>query len=464
MRVEFPLDFTIAILPEIVHVASVTSRYPSKFQHLMLWRALTGIAILVIGVLVVGLIWLTGQILGYLQPVLVPVAVAGIIAYLLDPIVSWVQKKGLSRLKAVMTVFATFVVFLLILGYVIVPPIAKQASAAIEDKEEIGAKFQSTIEKIRAAAWLQPAEKYLSQKVDPETGNLLATSGDTPITGQATEESTSQLTIAEPPGQHRWQYLLSKYAGKITSTITGWFSEGSTRVLGFVGLLLGFVMTPIYLYYFLKESSGIKAHWHDYVPLKASNFKNEVVDTLQEINGYLISFFRGQMLVAFIDGLLVGIALWIFQLPYGLLIGLILAILGVIPFIGNIICMVPACVIAYVHFGNHPSYLGDNPWMYVAAVISIFLVVQQINSLVTAPKIVGDSVGLHPMTVIFSMLFWSLLFGGFIGALLAVPLTAAVKVLFRRYVWERKIMDPRETKKPDDDSSDPPKEPKPQLA
>ena len=432
----------------------MTPRYPSPFQRRTLWKALTGLAILVIGVLIAGLIWLTGQILGYLQPVLVPLAVAGIIAYLLDPMVTWLQKKGLSRLKAVMSVFASFVVLLVILGLMIVPPIAKQITEAVQDKEEIGAKVQSTIENIRDAPWLKPVVSYASDKVNPETG--------TPIP-ESTADNSSQETDAQSPEkpefQYRWQFILSKYAGKIVGTVTNWFSEGSSRVLGFLGLLLGFAMTPIYLYYFLKESSGIKAHWHDYVPLKASRFKNEVVDTLQEINGYLISFFRGQMLVAFIDGLLVGIALWIFQLPYGLLIGLLLALLGVIPFIGNILCMIPACIIAYVHFGyaNNQNFLGSNPWIYVAAVIAIFLVVQQINSLVTAPKIVGDSVGLHPMTVIFSMLFWSLLLGGFIGALLAVPLTAAVKVLFRRYVWERKIMDKPENTG-SDDSPDPPLE------
>ena len=72
-------------------------------------------------------------------------------------------------------------------------------------------------------------------------------------------------------------------------------------------------------------------------------------------------------------------------------------------------------------------------------VVLIFAGVQQINSLVTAPKIVGDSVGLHPLTVIFSMLFWSLVLGGFVGALLAVPLTASVKVIFRRYFWDRTL-------------------------
>ena len=103
-----------------------------------------------------------------------------------------------------------------------------------------------------------------------------------------------------------------------------------------------------------------------------------------------------------------------------------------------LLCLIPACIIAYLH-AQGSSEVSMSPWAYVGTVVAIFVVVQQINSLVTAPKIVGDSVGLHPLTVIFSMLFWSLVLGGFVGALLAVPLTAAIKVLFRRYIWERRI-------------------------
>jgi predicted PurR-regulated permease PerM len=80
-----------------------------------------------------------------------------------------------------------------------------------------------------------------------------------------------------------------------------------------------------------------------------------------------------------------------------------------------------------------------NMWAYPIIVLLIFVILQQVNGLVTAPKIVGDSVGLHPLTVIFSVLFWSFLLGGLLGALLAVPLTAAIKVLFRRYLWERRF-------------------------
>ena len=399
----------------------MTPKYPTRFQSKTIWRALTGIAILVIGILIVGLIWLAGKTLGYLQPVLVPLAVAGIVAYLLDPIVTWLQHRGLSRIKAVISVFASFIIILTALGFLIVPPIAKQVSDAFHDKEEIARKATTAMTEVKDAPWLKPLINYASEKVNPETG---ATHIETEaITTDVVVQTANGDAYAKPDYQYRWQFLISKYAAQIAQTVTGWFSEGSSKILGMLGLTIGFVMAPIYLYYFLKESSSIKAHWHEYVPLKASRFKNEVVDSLQEINGYLISFFRGQMLVAFIDGILVGIALWIFGLPYALVIGLAMAVLGVIPYIGNIICLIPACLIAFVHFGHidNQNFLGSSPWAYVLAVVAIFLVVQQINSLLTAPKIVGDSVGLHPMTVIFSMLFWSLLLGGFIGALLAVP-------------------------------------------
>jgi predicted PurR-regulated permease PerM len=230
--------------------------------------------------------------------------------------------------------------------------------------------------------------------------------------------------------------MLFEYKGVIIKTGREWISAGSTKILGFLGLVLGMIMVPVYLFFFLKDSSSIREHWHDYVPLKNSQFKTELVETLQEINGYLVSFFRGQVLVAAIDGFLVGTALTLFGLPYGFLIGIFMAILGVVPYIGSILCLIPACIIGYLH-AQGSSPFSMSPAAYVGCVVAIFVVVQQINSLVTAPKIVGDSVGLHPLTVIFSMLFWSLLLGGFVGALLAVPLTAAVKVLFRRYIWVR---------------------------
>ncbi|MCB1078193.1 MAG: AI-2E family transporter [Verrucomicrobiae bacterium] len=221
----------------------------------------------------------------------------------------------------------------------------------------------------------------------------------------------------------------------------GFFGRGFSSATSFLGYFLGMFLVPVYLFFFLRESNTIAETWSNYLPLRQSAFKDEVVETLREINQYLIAYFRGQMLVSIIDGVLVAIALSIMGLEYALLLGVFLAILGLIPYIGNVLVMVPAVLIAFAQYSDPAEQWSWLPqvWAYPLIVLGIFVVLQQINGLVTAPKIVGDSVGLHPLTVIFSMLFWSLLLGGLLGALLAVPLTAALKVLFRRYVWERRL-------------------------
>lgn len=397
------------------------NNYPTEFQKKMLWQALTGVSILILSGLLVFLVWLISLTLGYLQPVLIPLAVAGIIAYLLDPVVAWLQKKGPTRFRSVLCVFGGFLLVLILFGSMIIPPLVQQASEVIEDRHELGNKAKERLEHLREVSWVAPVIDW-ALEVPPRPD------GSVPLNSNFTDTNIGSK--------------LAEKSDKIMNLITTVLTASTGKIIGYFGLLIGMIMIPIYLYYFLIESAAIKENWQRYVPLRSSRFKTEVVETLSEINGYTIAFFRGQVIVAFIDGLLVGMALAFFGLPYGLVIGLCMAILGVIPFIGNLICLIPACIIAFLHFSipDHQFWLGDSPWVYVAAVLLIFLTVQQINSLVTAPKIVGNSVGLHPMTVIFSMLFWSLILGGFVGALLAVPLTAAVKVIFVRYIWERQVL------------------------
>lgn len=424
-------------------------RYPTPFQQKTLWNAATGLAILIIGILTVGFIWLLGRVFGFLQPVLIPLIVAGIIAYVLDPVVRLLEKRRLSRLWSVVLVFVGILLGVTLLVAAVLPGIQRghgtlkgllksptqtetvsENSTADPDADRLGNVLARELSDLRSHHLGNPIGWLLTETDDK--GEPL------PIVASPTEPATLDSFAQSRAGR-----MLFEYKGAIFKTTREWVTAGSTRILGFLGLLLGMIMVPVYLFFFLKDSASIRDHWHDYVPLKASRFKTQLVETLQEINGYLISFFRGQIVVAAIDGLLVGITLTIFGLPYGFLIGIFMAILGVIPYIGNILCLIPACIIAWLH-AQDASPFGMEPWAYVASVIAIFVIVQQINSLVTAPKIVGDSVGLHPLTVIFSMLFWSLVLGGFIGALLAVPLSAAVKVLFRRFIWARQMRGPDE--------------------
>lgn len=425
---------------------------PSLFQRRTLWGAITALSIVVIGVIAVGFTWLGGFILSYLQPVLVPLAVAGIIAYLLDPIVSWLERRGWKHGRAMLVVYIGFLVCVVVLAVAVIVPTFGQAQEIYEKRDSIQKDVTDLVKK-----------------------------------GIASTKGYFSTGVAEKYYERGVEWI-SKEGPEIASQIGQTIWERLRGAFGFFGYLLGLLLVPIYLFYFLREGHKISESWTDYLPLRASKFKDEVVGTLTEINGYLISFFRGQMVVSMIDGALIAVALQIMGLPYALLIGVFLAILGLIPYIGNLLVMIPAVLIAIAHFGATAEgtlqkdvdvSVGDvatvrvvdgekaridkltvtevleeegkvrvytnawnwlpHVWAYPLIVLAIFLILQQVNGLVTAPKIVGDSVGLHPLTVIFSVLFWSLLLGGLLGALLAVPLTAAVKVLFRRYLWERRL-------------------------
>ncbi len=427
---------------------------PSRFQRRTLWSAITAFSIVLIGLIAVGLVMVSGTVLSYLQPVLVPLAVAGIIAYLLEPIIRWLQKRGWSHKWSMLTVYIGFLLVIVFLVWRVFVPTFGQAQELYENK----------------ATLQDGATELLRKSSDALNGYF----GD----GQVKKYF------------ERGRVWLSEEIPNIAQKIGEWGWARVRGAFGFFGYLLGLLLVPIYLFYFLREGHSISEKWSDYLPIRASDFKDEVVDTLKEVNGYLISFFRGQMVVSLIDGALVAVALSVIGLPYALLIGVFLAILGLIPYIGNLMVMVPAVLIAMAHFGatEKASIVGDvtpevgkvaevrlveggkveklivneikpevaeaplevevlvnawnflpQVWAYPLIVLLIFIILQQINGLVTAPKIVGDSVGLHPLTVIFSVLFWSLLLGGLLGALLAVPLTASIKVLFRRYIWKRSL-------------------------
>jgi predicted PurR-regulated permease PerM len=250
-------------------------------------------------------------------------------------------------------------------------------------------------------------------------------------TEQPTNEQLSALVSQSIKDAGTWVQQkipdLAVESGKFLQRSLGGF-------LGVFGLLLSMILVPIFLFFFLKDSASIAENWSRYLPLRASPLKNEIVSLVSEINSYLISFFRGQLIVSLIDGLLIAVALLVMGLDFAILIGLMVGVLGLIPYLGMMICYIPAVIIAAAQFGD---------WTHPLIVTAIFILANNIDGIFIAPKIVGESVGLHPLTVIVSVLAWSLILGGLLGALLAVPLTATIKVLLKRYFWDRPASSPR---------------------
>ena len=384
---------------------------PNPFQKRTLWKAITGISMAIIAVLLVSAVTILGKILSVLQPVLVPLAIAAILSYLLAPIVNWTRKRFLRNVKnsrtwAILIVFSVTSIVALLVALAIIIPASHELSRLFDKKAEIieNAQKQLTEFNIGIAS--------LEDKFG--TPNKDSSSSDDPETGE------SQL----------WnKFIQWANSPETTTSLINFVGKAANGFIGILGYLVGFFLIPVYLFFFLRDSAFIERYWDKYIPLKDSSFKDEIVSVVKEINVYLAAYFRGQVVVSFIDGALTGVILMILGLDYALVIGVSLAILGVIPFVGFILTAIPALLIALAQ--------SDGPSAII--VLAVFIAVQQFDGLVIQPKIVGESVGLHALTVIFSVLCWSLVIGGILGALLAVPLTASIKVLFQRYIWEQKI-------------------------
>ena len=381
---------------------------PSSFQQ-KTWRvALTALAVLVLmGTLALS-VFLVGKLVVFLQVLLIPLSIAGILAYLLEPALNWLCRRGVARVFAVALIFLAILLVLISIFVWVAPAAYKQGSEFVQHfpqyanrtKELVNAGM-TQLQRLEDIPFLRKASTE-NAPVDPFASYAVGMIDDVI---KWLEQLSPAVAVA---------------AGNLIKNSIG-------GVLGAVLVLLSLVLVPIFLFFFLVEGPSIASRWMNYLPMRASPFKNELVAVITEINEYLINFFRGQLIVSLIDGALIAVFLLLVGLDFALLIGLMVGVLAMIPYLGITICWIPAVLISVAQFGDlwHPFI-----------VTIIFIVVNQVDSIFIAPYVVGDSVGLHPFTVILSVLVWSIVIGGFLGALLAIPLTATLKVLLTRYFWD----------------------------
>ena len=452
------------------------NEYPTPWQKKMMWSALAALSVVTIGAIAVGLIWLTSSVIGFLQPILVPFALAAVMAYLLEPVVSWIVRLGTSRQRAVLSVFALVTIAFAGVMLWIIPAIWVQTSNLVRKVPAYQDRIEGKVGQFND--WAHSlAQKYntwahlMDQKYgvrvpeiprtlpnplagveeDAENSKVETKVDEIPRAVGGAAAPAAQLTVGPPkklPAALDLQDLLKGWLRTslpvLPRKMWEFVANGVGGFLGVFGFLVSMVIVPIFLYYFLTEAKNISESWGDYLPLRASAFKDEVVSAVNEINDYLIAFFRGQLLVSLINGTITGVGLVVMGLDFGLLIGITLCLLGLIPYVGIILCLIPSVIIASVQ--SSPWFLHGTSWWVFPVIITLFFwAVNQLDGWIVTPKIVGGSVGLHPMTVIASVFVWGFLLGGLLGAILAVPLTATVKVLLRRYIWQRRVtMEPSE--------------------
>ncbi len=196
--------------------------------------------------------------------------------------------------------------------------------------------------------------------------------------------------------------------------------------------LAAWIVLPVYFAYFLMATPSKSWSERDVLPFLKEETRRDVIFLAREFVGIVVTFFRGQLLIAFCQGVLFAIGFSAVGLSYGALLGLTLGFLNLVPYLGSIIGLASAIPLAFFQPGGG---LG-----LAIAVVVVFAAVQTIEGYVLTPKIMGDRTGLHPMVIMIAIFFWGSALGGILGMILAIPLTAFLVVLWRlateRYIRE----------------------------
>jgi len=364
---------------------------PTEKQARLLWVSVTALALAVLLALLGILLWGCGWLINKLSPVLLPLAIAGIIACLLDPLVDFSQQRaGLPRYRAILLVFFLGVMIVLLLAATVVPRLVFETGELVDNAPDYVARFHTRFSEALAAS---PLLMKAKQAWDSQFG-------------EATQ----------------------KWLGDLVPVVSAWAFERLAQAVSWAGYFIGLALVPVYIFYFLLEKKGIQRSWTDYLPVAESRAKEELVFVLNAINDCLIVFFRGQILVALCSGALLALGFSILGLNYAVLLGALAGLLGIVPYLGVMVSLVPAAGLAVVQFGD---------WWHPLAVLGIFAAVQLAEGLFYSPKIIGNRVGLHPLTIIIAVMTGTTLLGGILGGVLAIPLTAALRTLMFRYVWRR---------------------------
>ena len=322
-----------------------------------------------------------------------PFAAGIALGYLLDPVVSKMQKLGLNRLSASGLILAVFTaVFALVL--VVVAPI-------------LGNQLVSFAERL-------PGYAIRLQTLAIEEGNVLI------------EKYGGGWLSSLGFGEQLSSAQIQKSIGDFVAQGAQWFVNamkslvsGGAAVFNFLSLL---IITPVVAFYILIDWNRMIAEIDSWLPL---DHRDRLRAIAAEINRALAGFIRGQSLVCLFDGLWYGVGLTLIGLDFGFLIGVIAGLLSFVPYVGSLSALVLSIGVALVQ--GWPSL------KLLAMALGVVVCGQFLEAYVISPRLVGKSIGLHPVWLMFALLAFGQLFG-FVGLVVAVPTAAAIGVIARHLI------------------------------
>ena len=339
-----------------------------------------------------GLIWGLVWLLGYLSEALLPFAGALLLAYLINPLVVVVQRRVPNRVAAVFLSLLLVAVVLGIVAAVLVPLVMHE----IAHVGEVLKGFVNDSALAKRAADRLPADLWAWLKAyaaRPEVREFFSAS--------------SALNLGTAMGR------------RVLPGMRAFASAAGTCLVGLVGL----AMVALYMVLLLLDYHRVRCGWAELIP---AAYRDTVVSFVRDVDGAMHRYFRAQALVAAIVGVLFALGFWMVGLPMGILLGLFIGLLNMVPYL-QMVGAIPAGVLAMVH----AIETGTGFWQVIALTALVFVVVQAIQDAVLTPMIMGRVSGLSPAMILLSLSIWGKLLG-FLGLLIAIPVTCLLLAYYKR--------------------------------
>lgn len=323
----------------------------------------------------------------FLSSLLFTIFISMILAYAINPIINYLEAKDINRGRGVLIVYVGLLALIIILGVSVSP------------------NFVREIKKL-ANNFPQYAEEF-SNMMGNTSDKITATVGELPPILQGIEESILDFlkTFQDSLGK-----LIKSFA---------------TSILAMASKVVNIVLTPIITYYFLVDKDSIKEKTIELIPEKS---RKDTVQLARNIDQSLIMFIRGRMIMSLYIAVVMTSMLLIMRIEFAVVIGIITGLFDIVPYLGPFVGYVPAVFFAAI-----------NSWTKALWVTILFLIIQWVENNILAPKVIGENMDLHPLTILLSIIVGGGVFGVF-GMILSVPIIATIKVIVEFYMEKKEVI------------------------
>lgn len=368
------------LIREVVHLEKVNIRKRDKlkkfFKEQNYLAVLLGFALLFVNILLLTKIsFVFTPFVVFLKTIFFPVLLAGVLFYILHPFVSLLERKGVSRIVSIASIYIIVLGLFVFLAVTVIPIIKDQVNALIDNLPYFGHEIERAARKFGESNVIG----RMQESLNIDFANIV-------------KDSTMNFT---------------KSLSSVTGNVTGFLST-------ITEVVLTFVMVPFILFYLLKDGEQLPNHFLKFISEQRQPAAKRILD---DMHYAISSYIRGQIIVSLFIGIMLLIGYLIIGIKYAVLLAILAMIVNIVPYVGPIIAITPALIIAFI----------DSPSM-VLKVIIVMIIVQLAEGKFISPQVMGKKLDIHPITIIFIILTAGNLFG-IMGIILAIPGYAILKVL-----------------------------------